>query len=485
MKAPASRPSGQAGPLLLAVLVAGSLLMLVTLTSLRSVRNSAQVAGIQRQDFQDLHAAQAGIVYTQNRLNQAVTLCHGYFSKQDSLQVMAAMTPDVRVIPSPLGRTRAFRVDSFRVVPGKPMRVRFRSTGGRWNGTTFDTASTHILHATLRMSTLGDYAAFVENDFGTAGIGVVNRGRVHARTVQSNDNVIYEREVTYVDDYNFIGVSNPPNTIFKKGPPRKVNGNPFTLDRVYIDDASSSKCNAHTYKDLAQGLVSGEGRGFSYTGSEPAIYVPLNKIERVGNVVRWTYYRLNENRANPPPQGGPLPTEGIPLSDFNGVIYSDKKIYMSGNLSEFSLTFASSTGIYITNNILCVGNEYLRPDNRVTLGLLTKDTIHYWFKCPTSIKVEATFVAQRWWVDGAAADHPGMDTLGISCSKSVANCWFFKRMGGAICKSASSIGPFGSYTRYYEFDPDMVYSPPPKFPSLYGQAGKVKRWELADLGEVN
>src|SRR3989338_5904650 len=62
------RPPGQRGSALAVVIALGAVLLLLGATTLLSARNSGRVAGIQRLDFQDIHAAEAGLVRTRQRL---------------------------------------------------------------------------------------------------------------------------------------------------------------------------------------------------------------------------------------------------------------------------------------------------------------------------------------------------------------------------------------------------------------------------------
>jgi hypothetical protein len=236
---------------------------------------------------------------------------------------------------------------------------------------------------------------------------------------------------------------------------------------------------------LAQGAVADEGSGFLYVGPDP-IFIPLDEAQVAGGQARLAYYRYNDDRDSP--RGAALGPWSVASASFNGILYSSRDVYLQGALTGFSLTLAGGNDIYITDNIACEGNETVNPDNRVTLGLIAKNLIRYWKHCPTSISVEATFVTpnRTWQVDGNVATHPGRDLAGNPCNKTRSDCWYFRRQGGAICNLGSSVGIYGSYTpRLYEFDPDVLYSPPPKFPALYGTLGPVNLWQLVSLGEEN
>jgi hypothetical protein len=68
-------------------------------------------------------------------------------------------------------------------------------------------------------------------------------------------------------------------------------------------------------------------------------------------------------------------------------------------------------------------------------------------------------------------------------------CWNLKLIGGFITHSGGSSGPWykhglaGHESRGYEFDPDNLYSPPPKFPALWGTGGaNVPLWQAVSVG---
>jgi hypothetical protein len=181
----------------------------------------------------------------------------------------------------------------------------------------------------------------------------------------------------------------------------------------------------------------------------------------------------------------------VALNNFNGVIYVRGNAYVGGTLSKFSTTLASSGNIYATHNILCAGNDTLNSDLRVSLGFIATTDFRIWESSPTSITVEAAIIAREGWygADGTDATHVFTNLAGGVCVASD-TCWNLKLLGGFITKLGGSSGPWyahglgGHSSRGYEYDDDNLYSPPPKFPALWGTGGAaVPLWEAVSWGE--
>src|SRR5262245_38879284 len=125
------RFSTQKGMVLIAVLAAGAVMAIVGMTAMYMLKQNLRKAGENRQDFQTIHASEAGIRCFQNRLNNQ-TFCHPWFTYQDSLNLISRLGDTTITLPSAYGATRGVRIRSAQIVPNvQPIRVKFVTVGGK------------------------------------------------------------------------------------------------------------------------------------------------------------------------------------------------------------------------------------------------------------------------------------------------------------------------------------------------------------------
>jgi|GEM_PF-5162628 len=501
----------QRGAALLIVLAVSVVLLILAGATLYRVKTGLSQSGDQKAGFQALHASEAGIAFVQNKLNN-LTLCNPWFTREDSLAVVQTMRDTTVALPSLYGKKRAFQVDRITFIPqARPIRLSFISEGGAYDSASQGLAARgrRAIKVTLRMRTLADYARFTEGGTISYGADATIKGRVHSggSVACNGDHITFNKLVTYATNLTIGSGVNPSTIVFRQGYQRNTT-NPMSLDHIHIPNSESRPlCGsslARTYQELAEGSVSGEGRGFSYTGSNPStVYIPLDSVKISGGKVRMPWYNFDETKANF--LGARIRVDSVATGDFNGVIYAGADIMVKGNLRGVSLTLASIDDIIAVGSITCIGNETTAPDNRVTLGLISQDKFFIWEKTPTRTTVEAVIVAENdnisnkggyntgtssWEALGTTSSHPGLDSLGNASSNSLARNWQIRMVGGIITEGGGSAGPWtsisgpGVVTRVYDFDNDMLYSPPPKFLLVRAQSSGLPLWEVVDWEEV-
>ncbi len=491
-----ARASKQEGSMLMVVAVMGSVLLMMAATTLYSVKGGAKVSGMEREDLQDINAAEAGIILTQNRINQAVALCDGFFSYKDSMAVRAVMVNTVYTLPSryDTGAHAAVRISDFSVEPGRPMRIHFVSTGGQYKNSKFDSSSSHKLNASVRMRTLADYSIFSNSKIWIGG-NVIVSGKVHADIVDIVDNTTFKDRVSYLSALHYsndgVNYNSPTNIIFEKGT-KQITSNPITLTKMNLtNQPTNNTCGARTYSELARGLVPNEKAGFFDLGTT-AIYLNLNNIVLASNgTLTATFYYGAGSSTNHSAKGGSCGsgcTQTTNISNFNGIFYSEADIYVEGTLKDISLTIVSEGNMYVAGNVLAVGQELKTPDNRVTIGMITNGSLKFWQGGPTSLTVEAMIIAPHgnWTAEGDQYTHLGVDLNGSACAATTnSNCWNLRIFGGSAIDAVASSGIWFSMggKRKYDYDADLAYTPPPRFPVLYGTGGAVPMWEVTTWSE--
>lgn len=501
----------QRGSVLAVVLGVGTLLVIIASITLYRVKAGLSQSGAQRTSFQSLHAGEAGVAFVQNRLNNLV-MCNPWFTREDSLNVVNSLRDTVVVLPSLYGKKRAFRVSQIEFVPqARPIRLRFTSEGGAYDstGNRLASKSRRAVRVTLRMRTLADFARFAEGGTVSYGADANIRGRVHSggSIALNGDPITFHKLVTYATSLSIGNDVNAAAITFRQGHQRNTT-NPMSLNHIHISTAETrpacGSSTAKTYQELAQGAVAHEGRGFSYTGSSPtSVMIPLDSITVSGGFVRMRWYHFDSTKTNL--LGTRIRTDSVPQAQFNGVIYANADVMVRGTLRGVSLTLAGTDDMIAVGNIVCLGNETIAPDNRVTLGLISQDKFFIWGKTPTRTSVEAVIVAENdaistkggfessttnWEALGTTSSHPGIDSLGNASSNALARNWQLRMVGGIISEGGGSAGPWtnisapGVVTRVYDFDNDMLYSPPPKFLLVRAQSSGLPLWEVADWSEV-
>jgi hypothetical protein len=501
----------QRGSVLPVVLGIATLLLIVASITLYRVKAGMRQSGTQRISIQALHSGEAGVAFVQNRLNNLV-MCNPWFTREDSLNVVNSLRDTLVTLPSIYGKNRAFRVNRIEFVPqARPIRLRFTSEGGAYDSATHGLASQNrrAVRVTLRMRTLADFARFSEGGTVSYGADANVRGRVHSGgTIALNgDPITFHKLVTYATSLTIGSGVNAAAITFRQGHERNST-NPMSLNHIHISTAETrpacGSSTAKTYQELAQGTVSNEGRGFSYTGASPtSVMIPLDSVTVSGGYVRMRWYNFDSTKTNL--LGARIRVDSVAQAQFNGVIYANADVLVRGNLRGLSLTIAGTDDIIAVGNIQCLGNETIVPDNRVTLGLISQDKFFIWGKTPTRTTVEAVIVAENdaisakggfetstsnWEALGTTTSHPGIDSLGNASSNALARNWQLRMVGGIITEGGGSAGPWtnisapGVITRVYDFDNDMLYSPPPKFLLVRAQSSGLSLWEVADWAEV-
>lgn len=501
----------QRGSVLPVVLGIGILLVTIASVTLYQVKSGLSQSGSQRTSFQALHAGEAGVAFVQNRLNNLV-MCNPWFTREDSLNVVNSLHDTVIALPSIYGKKRAFRVSQIEFVPqARPIRLRFTAEGGAYDSAQNRLAdgNRRAVRVTLRMRTLADFARFAEGGTVSYGADANIRGRVHSGgTIALNgDPITFHKLVTYATSLTIGSGVNASAITFRQGHQRN-SSNPMSLNHIHISTAESrpacGSSTAKTYQELAQGLVAQEGRGFAYTSSSPtSVMIPLDSITVSGGFVRMRWYNFDSTKTHL--LGARIRVDSVPQSQFNGVIYANADVMVRGTLRGVSLTIAGTDDMIVVGNVFCLGNETIAPDNRVTLGLISQDKFFIWGKTPTRTTVEAVIVTENdaisakggfessttnWEALGTTTSHPGVDSLGNASSNTLARNWQLRMVGGIISEGGGSAGPWtnisapGVVTRVYDFDTDMLYSPPPKFLLVRAQSSGLPLWEVADWSEV-
>jgi hypothetical protein len=504
--------STEAGSALLVVVSIAAVLLLLGATTLYRVKTGLKQSGTQRASFQSLHAGEAGIAFVQNRLN-ALTMCNPWFTRDDSLAVVGIMHDTVVPMLNIYGAKRAFKVNHIQFIPqARPIRMSFISEGGIYDSVSgqLKAGGHRAVKVTLRMRTLADFARFTEGGTISYGSDANIKGRVHSggNVTLTGPNITFNKLVTYVTTLSISSGVSPSTIVFRQGHEQNAT-NPMSLNHIHISTSETRpQCGsslARTYQELAQGTVPNEGQGFAYTGSSPStVLIPLDSVIISGSKVRMPWYNFDSTRANL--IGTRIRTDSVALATFNGVVYADADVMVMGRLRGVSLSIASTDDILAVGNITCLGNETRVSDNRVTLGLISQDKFLVWGKTPTHTTIEAVIVAEgdaaaskggfngtysNWEALGTSTSHPGTDSLGNAASNAVAANWQLRMVGGIITQAGGSAGPWASIsapagvvTRVYDFDNDMLYSPPPKFLLVRAQSSGLPLWEVADWEEI-
>ena len=485
------------------MLIIGVLLAIIGVGTIWVLKQHHRQVGKHRKDFQALHAAEAGVKFFQNRLNN-IPLCHPWFTYLDSMAVLTMLKDTTVLLPTPYGEVRGFRIRNVKIIPNVlPVGIRFESVGGRMlpDGT-LDTSNGRPIICNLRMRTLADFVLFNETGNTRIGLSAVVKGKLFAGgdLLVSAGNVDFQQRVYVTGNL----ILNGTNNLFRRGY-EKVTTAPFNLNHVHIAATEPrAPCGGSlpkTYEDLAKGAVANEGKGFFYSGTEKSLLLILDSIRLLGGNVRFQVYAFDETR--PRHRGPLLATSFLPDSLFNGVVYVDGDAYVEGTLSNHSLTIASPDDILVTGNIRCVGSK-AGGDSRVTLALLAQNKLAFWKGTPTRLFVEAVLLAeddklvnlginydgtvlQSWLALGSAATHPGVDANGNPASSSVGMNWVLTLHGGIISRKGGGTEVFNwnlpGGTRNYEYDPDNEFSPPPKMGLLHTGGPGASLWEVSGWEE--
>lgn len=496
----------QGGMVLIAVLGAAVLLALVGGTTLWLLKAHLRQVGDQRKDFQALHAAEAGIVFFQNRLN-SYNLCHPWLTHVDSVGITKLMGDVTIRLPSPYGEARGFRITNAQLLPNHfPPRVRFESVGGAiLPDGKVDLAHGRPVICEMRMRTMADFIRFTETSTMAYGAGAVLEGRVYSgEDLIVNGNIDFQRKVTYARDLVFDGPDSAA-VVFREGHERT--SNPYTLNHVHVYDAEPREtCGGglpYTYEAAARGTLPYEGRGVAYSGAAKVLVLPLEQVGISWGRVNVRVYALDTTRADL--LGALVHAEAVPLPEFNGVVYLDAEVWVRGTLQARSLTVAATDDIVAARDVRCNGNE-TGKDRRVTLGLIAQDKFFVWGQSPTRTTVEAAIMAEddslyaygsyedvagiSWCAlgstDSVSSTHPGVDASGAPADWAVPSNWILTMRGSIITRRGGSAGPWvgtPGRVRNYSFDTDNTYSPPPKFPIMRAKLPGVAMWEVTGWKE--
>jgi len=145
---------------------------------------------------------------------------------------------------------------------------------------------------------------------------------------------------------------------------------------------------------------------------------------------------------------------------------SNKAIFVTGGDLTVSgtlngqLTMGTNKDIVIPNNILYSDNPRTNPGSTDMLGLIAEKDVVISQTAPNNVEVDASvmalgnsFIVENWW------EGPAKGTLSV--------------YGGIIQRERGPVGTFSSstgnklsgYSKDYNYDPRLIASPPPFYPT--------------------
>lgn len=156
----------------------------------------------------------------------------------------------------------------------------------------------------------------------------------------------------------------------------------------------------------------------------------------------------------------------------NGLIFADKHIWVEGQIDSARLTIASAdldggtnTDIYINNDIL-----YTNNDGSDTIGLIAENDISIGLHSENNLEVDAALLAQKgrvgrnWYSPLSWGSWAYRDEITIRGSIATNQRYGFAWTDGT-----------GYDTRNLYFDNNLIYYPPPYFPT--GTVYELDLWE--------
>ncbi len=190
-----------------------------------------------------------------------------------------------------------------------------------------------------------------------------------------------------------------------------------------------------------------------------------------------TAYRKNNNSGNcsvtcnslscPVCSGQCAPTPASYTIPSDGIIFVDNNVWVEGTVNNKRVTVAANNAAGTADIYIGINNiQYTNNDGRDIVGLVAKRNITIIRDCQNNLRIDGALLAQT----GKRFRDSG--TYGCSYNKNSLT------MNGAL---ASFLQPYvnsggcGFNTRTYNFDNNLLYYPPPYFPT--GTEYSIDLWE--------
>ena len=159
----------------------------------------------------------------------------------------------------------------------------------------------------------------------------------------------------------------------------------------------------------------------------------------------------------------------------NGLIFSNKPLWVDGQIDTAKITIVSAnldeaidTDIYINNDIL-----YTNKDGRDIIGLIAENDITVGLYSEDDLEIDAALLAQKGRVgrlNYQTSAYKMRDTITLYGSMATN-----ERYGFAYVDTRTGLRVSGYDNRYLYFDNNLIYFPPPYFPT--GNVYDLDLWE--------
>lgn len=338
--------------------------------------------------------------------------------------------------------------------------------------------------------------SFVANDAMRFGEGTVVRGPVHSNGGVRFDGVAYNVVTSSRESYDdpdhtgphefgvhtHVGVVDPyPPADVPSRPDVFVAGREFPVPAV---DFAGITLDLADMKILAQEtegryIASSGGVGYRINIKSDDTF-DLYQVDTLQSVPHWSC----SNNAGEDDWGtwsiGSESFVGTYTLPNNGVIFVEDHVWVEGTLNTAKLvigagrfpdTPSTRRNIILNNNIV-----YTHYDGQDTLGLIAQNNIHVPLDSPNTLKVDAAMIAQNgrigrnyYW--GGNGSYPG---CGASASRDTIE--IHGMIGSAKRYGFAWTDGSGYENRLIDYDPELLYSPPPSFP-LTSDAYETIWWE--------
>lgn len=346
---------------------------------------------------------------------------------------------------------------------------------------------TKTIKVRFRKESWSEYSVLA-NDYMRFGEGTVVYGPIHSnngiRFDGTANNVVSSSKATFIDpDINQIkpGVwtSQPDESqVFLAGteyPVAEIDFNSITSDLNYIRTEAS---NNGTY--LHDDYITQQACYYQWMGGWPpswqqvcyeqhvdilGYHITLKTDDTfvVTKVLDYSTSRFNILEESDP--------EIFSLPD-NGLIFADKNVWLDGQINTAQLTIASAdldgsydTNVYINNDI-----KYTNYDGSDIIGIIAEDNIRVGLYSEDNLEIDAALLAQKgsvgrdYYSGWSISSWVYRDEITI-----VGSIATNKRYGFAYTDGT------GYNTRNLYFDNNLIYYPPPYFPT--GDEYELDQWE--------
>lgn len=159
------------------------------------------------------------------------------------------------------------------------------------------------------------------------------------------------------------------------------------------------------------------------------------------------------------PSGGRLNNQNMALPDNGAVFVDGGDLTVSGTLNG-QLTMGTNRNLVVANNITYADNPRINPNSDDKLGLIAERNVVVSSSAPDNVEIDASimalgnsFIVENWW------SGPVKGNLTV--------------YGGIIQRERGPVGTFSGatgqklsgYSKDYHYDPRLVNSPPPFYPT--------------------